>query len=281
MEGDANDEFAPPMPAPKRRNAVLRLYDAPVYRDWPFWLTAVVAITSGFAIATGERTSAMPVWLDTALAVLVMATLFAVLPAWLRLLLRRRLWRIRKRRGQAPGRPAATADPESGPPVSAPVRNLGHTASTPAKEQARGPVNVNATSRNNVQAPQREHRQLPYPIARAVRGYDLAATPKEKYDALLDTAEALTITLEVTAAALFRSTNHSEFLARLRDAYVNNGARSDQRAGHIRVRDRERGRQMCQCQPSRLGGRALYVLAGQTHRVLCRCRIIFPPGSSG
>ncbi|GAA0933364.1 hypothetical protein [Streptomyces rhizosphaericus] len=45
---------------------------------------------------------------------------------------------------------------------------------------------------------------LPHPVARAVRALQQAYTSKEKYEALLDAAETLAITVSVTAAALLQ-----------------------------------------------------------------------------
>ena len=45
-------------------------------------------------------------------------------------------------------------------------------------------------------------KEFPYPIAHSLRALDRAHTAKDKYDAVLETAEALAITLSVTAAAL-------------------------------------------------------------------------------
>ena len=82
----------PPSLRPKRRNAVLMLYDAPVYRDWAFWLTVSLAVFTAWAIGTSEPTSGIPLWLDTALAVLVFTTPFGVIPAVVRLKIRKWRW---------------------------------------------------------------------------------------------------------------------------------------------------------------------------------------------
>jgi len=65
---------------------------------------------------------------------------------------------------------------------------------------------------------------LQYPVARAARALQLASSPKDQYEALLDTAEALTITLGITAAGLFRALQlGGQELSGLQAAYVNRG----------------------------------------------------------
>ncbi|MFC5290929.1 restriction endonuclease [Actinokineospora guangxiensis] len=87
---------APPQPRPKRRNAVLRLFDAPVHRDWAFWLVVGFGLLAGFSIPYSPpttNTADIPVWLNTILAVIFFVTVFGILPAWIRLLVRRWRWR--------------------------------------------------------------------------------------------------------------------------------------------------------------------------------------------
>jgi hypothetical protein len=47
-------------------------------------------------------------------------------------------------------------------------------------------------------------KSLQHPIARAARALQQAHTPRDRYEAILDTAETLAITISVTAAALLR-----------------------------------------------------------------------------
>jgi hypothetical protein len=82
---------------------VLMLYDAPLYRDWAFWLTASLAVFTAWAIGTSPSTSSLPLWLDTALAVLIFTALFGVIPAVIRLQIRKWRWRRHRARRAAVG----------------------------------------------------------------------------------------------------------------------------------------------------------------------------------
>ncbi|MEU5586796.1 hypothetical protein [Streptomyces chrestomyceticus] len=126
----------PPQPSPRRYNAVLRLYDAPLRRDWAFWLTVGLAVMVAFSIGTSqEQSSGLPRWLDTLLAVLTFTLLFGVVPAWIRLGIRRWRW------GERPSdpKPSPVAAPNPSPPLNpgtSPPPNPGtspppHTATAP------------------------------------------------------------------------------------------------------------------------------------------------------
>lgn len=197
MHGNAASSLAPPPPFPKRRNAVLRLYDAPLYRDGAFWNTVVWGLISGISIPTAQPTepSKLPPWLDNLLAIIAMTLLFGVVPAWIRLLIRR--WRWRKRpqppRQEAPPAPlhAAPAGPAlhatTAPPPLAPSALEGI-------EQYMLFSELLTDARNT----------FPHPIARALRALQQAPTDKDRYEALLDAAEILAITISVTVAALLQ-----------------------------------------------------------------------------
>ena len=43
---------APPSARPKHRNALLRLYDAPFYRDWAVWLTLFWLVIAPWSIVS-------------------------------------------------------------------------------------------------------------------------------------------------------------------------------------------------------------------------------------
>ena len=90
------------------RNAVLRLYDQPLYLDWAFWMTLGFTVVTALSIGTSDKPSPLPRWLNTSLATITFTVLFGVLPAWLRLLVRR--WREQRR---------PTSQPPSANPVSA------------------------------------------------------------------------------------------------------------------------------------------------------------------
>ncbi|MEV5593895.1 hypothetical protein [Streptomyces sp. NPDC052496] len=107
----------PPQPSPRRHNAVLRLYDAPLHRDWAFWLTVGLAALETVSVLTHPGpASGLPRWLDTLLAVVVFTALFGVLPAWIRLHVRR--WRRRRHHPRPAPPDSATRPPSDTPPPS-------------------------------------------------------------------------------------------------------------------------------------------------------------------
>lgn len=84
-----------PPPIRRRRNQVLLLFDAPLYFDWLFWVTVWWAVVSYFAIFTSDSPRGIPAWLDALLAAAFFATIFGILPTWVRLIIRR--WRQRRK----------------------------------------------------------------------------------------------------------------------------------------------------------------------------------------
>lgn len=228
---------APPLPAPKRLNTVLRLYDGPLYRDWAFWMTIGWGALAGASIPASPEPSELPVWLDTLLAIIFFVSFFGVLPAWIRLLIRRWLWR---RRQAPPGAPAnantnaaAPSDPAAGSTPPPPPRAAYSLPPVPPAGRGSSGGGESVYSSDVLT---RARDTLPHPVARAVRSLQLAPTAKEQYDALLDAAETLAITISVTAAALLRTAyeqdNEDEDLRRyaesrlaeLRRAFVERGA---------------------------------------------------------
>ncbi|MCG0286891.1 hypothetical protein [Streptomyces sp. PSAA01] len=222
MQDNAASPLAPPSPLPKRRNSVLRLYDAPLYRDVAFWNTVGWGLIAGISIPTTPPTEPnLPtLWLDTLLAIVIVVTTLGLIPAWLRLVIRRWRW---SRQRQSPrydvpaslahaaqeavvalplepqGPPLEPQGPSASPgsPASSPTVDSSSTTAPPAQSttsEQRAPAELLGDARNT----------LPHPVARAVRALQQAYTPKEKYEALLDAAETLAITVSVTAAALLQ-----------------------------------------------------------------------------
>ncbi|MFC8825322.1 hypothetical protein ACFT9I_08195 [Streptomyces sp. NPDC057137] len=239
---------APPLPAPKRLNTVMRLYDGPLYRDWAFWLTIGWGALAAASIPASTEPRELPVWLDTLLAVITFVGLFGVLPTWIRLLVRRWLWRRRQTS------PAAVFDTQTFAAGAAPVVAVWDIVppAPPAPPRAAyspplflppaggGSPSAGRESVHSTDVLTRARGTLPHPVARAVRTLQLAPTAKEQYDALLDAAETLAITVSVTAAALLRAAyeqndadtdadkerrRYAELrLAELRRAFVERGA---------------------------------------------------------
>jgi hypothetical protein len=184
---------------PKRRNAVLRLYDAPLYRDWAFWHTVGWGLIAGISIPTTPpaEPSPLPLWLDTLLAIITMVLTFGIVPAWLRLLFRRWQWHRRQRPSVVASVPPPEADlSSSDSPLTTPDRRSG-----PNAEEGTARIGVQRTVWNAELLTQ-ARSTLPHPVARAVRTLQQAHTPRDQYEALLDAAETLTVTICVTAAAL-------------------------------------------------------------------------------
>jgi hypothetical protein len=220
---------APPPAGPKRRNAVLRLYDAPVYRDWAFWSTFGWGIFSGWAIGTAPSTSNLPRWVDALLAAAVFSVFFGIIPAFVRLQYRRWRWRRmntdRKNEPHAVSAPRSPAGSEQGPQRKEGQvwQHDGGTKDTAAPPSRSAPASITSLSAealasSSVLASCRA--SLQYPIARCVRTLQLATDPKDRYEAILDTAEAISVTLGATAAAWLRSESLGpETLAELQRSY--------------------------------------------------------------
>lgn len=224
---------APSAPRSKRRNAVLALYDSPLYRDWAFWMTFGWGLITAVAIPSGDQPSSLPVWLDTLLAVLTFVILFGVFPTWLRLLIRRWLARRRRRSphaivGQPPrsgdGPAATSAQPPTSPAALTPhqsgadqARRQSPPSQTPSLHRLRGAPQPHRVQQSTpiakagteplpssaVLADAR--RMMPHPVARAIRTLQQANSSKEQYEAVLDAAEILAISVTVTAAAVLRA----------------------------------------------------------------------------
>ena len=225
----------PPMPRPRNRNSVLRLYDGPVYRDWAFWLTVANIALGAASLAASTTPSTNPVWLDMILGAVTMGVLFGVVPAWLRLWIRRWRWRRQQRSPQTvvriPAVPAQPPQPSQFPMQWAGPANWQQRTAMPEPPPRPSPrpqdypppaIDDLAVARGT----------LPYPVARAVRVLQQAHGPRDRYDAILDTAEALAIAISVTAAAILRDQVDEmpsddpavRALATLRSAYTGSGA---------------------------------------------------------
>jgi restriction endonuclease len=137
------------MPRPKRRNAVVRLFDAPLYRDLLFWFMAVWVVIAIWSVLEFGKPSGMPRWLNALLSAAFFALISGILPAWGRLAFRRHRWsqqqtsrsepseakRTRTRTASTssqrrPPRPDADEQPQPHDPHDA-MTGLGVTAADP------------------------------------------------------------------------------------------------------------------------------------------------------
>ncbi|MFE6864501.1 restriction endonuclease [Nocardia sp. NPDC057668] len=92
-----------PPPIPRRRNRVLRLFDGPIYADWLFWWTLAQAMLAYFAISTSDSPNReIPPWLDGLLAAMFFSTAFGIVPAWVRLIIRRHRQRQKNQHVSSP-----------------------------------------------------------------------------------------------------------------------------------------------------------------------------------
>jgi restriction endonuclease len=75
---------------------VLRLFDAPLYRDWLFWFMVVWVAIGFVSVMTSDRPSGGPRWLNAVLSALLFAVLAGLIPGWIRLRIRRHRWNKRQ-----------------------------------------------------------------------------------------------------------------------------------------------------------------------------------------
>ncbi|MEF3114587.1 hypothetical protein [Streptomyces chrestomyceticus] len=248
----------PPQPSPRRYNTVLRLYDAPLHRDWAFWLTVGLAVLVGLSIGTSqEQTSGLPRWLDTLLAVLTFTLLFGVVPAWIRLGIRRWRWRERPSHPKPspvaapnpspPPNPGATPPPHTAatartaetphatPPAHAATAPAPSPYTTPPPRTPTPPIRTPPPPPHGPARPETAYppapdplaaarRAFPHPVARTVHEMQRAHTAKDRHEALLEAGETLAATVAVTAAGLLTAHGAGERnLAELRTALAGTG----------------------------------------------------------
>lgn len=113
----------------KEHGRHLGLWDAPLYRDWLAWWGGSWVLVAGLALGfpTEPSTSSLPRWLDALLAMALVGAMFGLLPAYVRLVIRRQVRRRQARgsgtgasvertaavRSGRPSQPAGPAEPES------------------------------------------------------------------------------------------------------------------------------------------------------------------------
>jgi hypothetical protein len=236
----------PDRESPKQMGAVLGLYDKPLYRDWQAWWTAfwvVVAVLSVLFPAEDPRPApSMPVWLNAILSAVTIGFFFGFVPAYVRLLLRRR--RIRRLRAAAPLSSTAPVPPEHAAPSQPPPAASPHLSAqdlrtppaetapaAPAPEpaarpraeprhapdhtahpksqtgEAGRPAPIDALDVSKVRTSEtlsQARPVMPYPLARALRAIQHATDMKEAYEAVLRASEALSVIVGVTATAWAR-----------------------------------------------------------------------------
>ncbi|WP_338596930.1 restriction endonuclease [Saccharopolyspora sp. SCSIO 74807] len=130
MADDTNTGYAgPPPPRPKRRNAVLRLFDAPLWRDWIVWLAAVWVVAGIGTLLDPPEPQPPAGWGELVMLPLTFALVFGVVPAWIRLQLRRWWWH--RRHGSHSGTRNRHGAPGGADVLAEAPRGLGITASDP------------------------------------------------------------------------------------------------------------------------------------------------------
>lgn len=221
MDESFGEPEYPGSAATKRYNKIMLLYDAPLYRDWAAWLTLGMAVLTFWAILDSPPTGELPVWLDALLAAVIFAVLFGALPAFLRLQYRR--WRWRKRSRRVAGQPSTAGKTESrghgGYRVS--ERTAASNTNSRPSEQGTKPVTVlHAKNMSESSILTSSRQSLPYPIARVSRALQLATEPKTQYETILDTAEAVSVSVGALAVAWMRREGLGQpELGELQEAY--------------------------------------------------------------
>jgi hypothetical protein len=132
----------PPPPRPRRRNTFfLRLYDRPIHRDPLAWWTAAWAVLAFAALASSPQASAtgLPRWADALFGAVTFTILFGIVPAFVRLQIRRFLWRRREAsrastnsRGDTPPSSPFPEPPTQAMPAVGEVRNRHDADAGPA-----------------------------------------------------------------------------------------------------------------------------------------------------
>jgi hypothetical protein len=235
----------PPPRLPKRRNALLRYYDLPIYADWTAWSTLFWTALGGLSVGLSNEQDpsapTMPNWVGGPLAAVLLGFLFGLAPAMIRLALRRRRAGRRsaaatpidyvQRSAMGAGPPPPVA-PTARPPMASavppsdrrPVPPPPPQASTPppadattpptrpSRWQQFAPISSTPVGALDVDAMARSvslsnaRQALHYPIARAARAIQLAADRRVQYEAILEAGEALTVTLGISVTAWLRAT---------------------------------------------------------------------------
>lgn len=236
MEGNA--AWEPPSIRPKRKNAVIRIYDAPLYRDWAAWLTVCMSLLAGFSIPFGKPPSGLSVWLNTTLAVLTFGIFFGVFPAILRLRVRRIIWHRRNRaQGESARNSAQDSALHQGLPVESSATHATRSTSVsthPDSEFSDAAVRATPTAISDPMVSVEDislstalkvaRSEFQYPVARAARALQVTKSFKDRYDAMIDTSESLLVTLGIVAISWMRTQQvGSVEIAEFREALTGRG----------------------------------------------------------
>ena len=249
-------DVQPPMPRQRRRNAVLRLYDRPLHRDWAAWLTLAMLVITPFALGTGKKAAddPWPRWADVIFGTLTFLLLFGALPALIRLAVRRRAWH-RRHPANEPAPNTSPSDPRWPGSAPLPVATDGGTTTRPIPVAPEPPLTAptrptqpytpraqpsNSSfasalprpavaqlvpsdfTRSQVLADARQGQA--YPIAHTARTVQLAANPRDEYEAVLRAGEAIATCAGVSAAAALRDqVGTIPAFAELQAAFVGRG----------------------------------------------------------
>lgn len=202
------------VPHRKHMGAILGLFDSPPHRDWLVWWTGfwflISILAIGFPSPDSVRTSDLPRWLDATLAAIFFTAVFGVLPAYIRVRIRRRLLarKSRARGGEHQNvPPAAEAVPPQPERQHAGTPGAPAAKSRPRASQPQPPVTSQKAESEVLPDLRtdavlaRAAEGLPYPVARAVRRLQQANTPRDTYEATLRAGEMLSIVIGISAVA--------------------------------------------------------------------------------
>lgn len=196
----------------RRQHAYLGAFDKPILRDWTFWHGLAWAALGVLIAFDTETEPPMSNWLQVPFNVVFLF----LIPGWTIALIRR-LVRFFKRRittsrpltsdRSTYREPFRAVPPSAHPMPSAPDQSLG-IGVAPLRPAA-PPVQPVPLIITNHQPSQLEiiaqvRTVYPYPIARAARAVHLANDPFEKYQALLDLGESMSLCVGLVSAAWLR-----------------------------------------------------------------------------
>jgi len=199
------------MPTRARQpNKYLGAYDQPILRDTMFWVL-IGLITLAFVALISptdgdQRTTGLPLWLDSLLGAFLMGVLFGYPIALIRRIIRAS--RIRRSGSSSDDsdhliRHPAPIDTSSDLPTSPYEQDISDIPSfkipPPLPFSHESSRSGELVSESSVLSQARD--SLPFPIARTARSLQITRDPIEQYTLLLELAESISISVATVAAA--------------------------------------------------------------------------------